>query len=128
MAISVGFVMNEPSDYVSYLNAHHYDQGCWYDDGESLLVWDVWSVVPGDEAEGSVGDEEEEEGGAHPLQRTQEELSLVEQDIELSWTVQARVAVAVGFVHILGMKRVVVMRGVCVRWITLSGFPDTDLT
>lgn len=79
----------------SYLDTDDNDQRCCYGDSKRLLVLFYH------DREGSVRNEEEQERGAHPLQRAQEELALVEEKVLLAGFVQARVAKAVPVIHIL---------------------------
>lgn len=85
----------------SYLNTYDNDQGCCYSDSECLLVGKVGAVLFHHDREGSVGNEEEQERCAHPLQRAQEKLQFVEEKVLLAGFVQARVAKAVQVIDIL---------------------------
>lgn len=85
----------------SYLNTRHNHQGRRYGDGEGLLVGEVGAVLLHHDGEGSERNEEEQEGGAHALQRAQEELPLVEEEVLLARLVQVRVAQAVLVVDVL---------------------------
>lgn len=79
----------------SYLNTYYNDQRCCYGDSKCLLVLFYH------DREGSVRNEEEQERGAHPLQRAQEEQPLVEEEVLLAGFVQARVAKAGPVINIL---------------------------
>lgn len=86
---------------VSYLNTYNNNQGCCNGNGKSLLIGKVGAVLCHHDGEGSVGNEEKQEWCAHPLQRAQEKLSLVEEEVLLSRFVEARVTNAVLVIDIL---------------------------
>lgn len=85
----------------SYLNTDDNDQGRCYGNSKRLLVRKVWAVLLHHDRQGSVGNKEEQEGRAHPLQSAQEELPLVEEKVLLARFVKARVAKAVLVTDIL---------------------------
>lgn len=72
----------------THLDTDHNDQRGCYGDSKCLLIRDLGAVVAYSGHEGSVRDEEKNERGADPMQRTREKLSLVEKLVELTRSVQ----------------------------------------
>jgi len=87
--------------FYSYLDTYDNDQGRCYGNSKRLLVGKVGTFLFHHDREGSVGNEEEQEWGAQPLQRAQEKLAFVEKKVLLAGFVKARVAKAVLVIDVL---------------------------
>lgn len=88
----------------SNLHADDDDEGGGDGDGEGLIVGQLRPVVTRGVGEDAVGDEEHEHGGVDALGDADEELTLVEEQVELAGLVQLGVFHAPLLRHVLGAR------------------------